>query len=88
MTWKSDTVRAEILAVLQNYADGAPELTDKTELVADLGLDSLAVMEVVADIEDKFELTIDDEDLRAVATIGDVVSAIETRLRKDGKLDD
>lgn len=87
MSWKPETVLAEIVEVLKNYAEGAPELTAKTELVADLGLDSLAVMEVVAEIEDKFELTIDDDELRAVTTVGDVSSAIEERLRKDGRLD-
>lgn len=87
MSWKPETVLAEIVEVLKNYAEGAPELTAKTELVADLGLDSLAVMEVVAEIEDKFELTIDDDELRAVTTVGDVASAIEERLRKDGRLD-
>ena len=87
MSWNSDTLRNEITAVLKSYAEGATELEDKTELVADLGLDSLAVMEVVADIEDKFKLTIDDEDLQAVTTVGDVVQAIETRLRDDGRLE-
>jgi acyl carrier protein len=87
MAWKSETLRTEILGVLKSYAEQATELADETELVGDLGLDSLAVMEVVADIEDKFELTIDDEDLQAVTTVGDVVQAIETRLRKDGRLE-
>jgi acyl carrier protein len=87
MTWNSDTLRAEITTVLKSYAEGATDLEDKAELVADLGLDSLAVMEVVADIEDKFKLTIDDEDLQAVTTVGDVIKAIETRLRDDGRLE-
>ena len=87
MTWNSDTLRNEITTVLKSYAEGATDLEDKTELVADLGLDSLAVMEVVADIEDKFKLTIDDEDLQAVTTVGDVVHAIETRLRADGRME-
>jgi acyl carrier protein len=87
MTWNSDTLRAEITTVLKSYAEGATDLEEKAELVADLGLDSLAVMEVVADIEDKFKLTIDDEDLQAVTTVGDVIKAIETRLRAAGRLE-
>ena len=51
-----------------------------------LGIDSLGVMEVVADIEDKFDMTIADAELRDVATLGDVVKAIEGRLRADGRL--
>jgi len=87
MTWNSETLRDEIGKVLKSYAEGATELKDTTELVADLGLDSLAVMEVVADIEDKFKLTIDDEELQNVTTVGDVVKAIETRLQADGRME-
>jgi len=79
----------EVMGVVRSYADsGAEELDEKTELVADLGIDSLGVMEIVADIEDKLELTIDDAELQGVTTLGDVVAALEERLRKDGKLEE
>lgn len=38
----------------------------------DLGLDSLGVMEVVADIEDRFNVTIPSEALTNIATVEDV----------------
>jgi acyl carrier protein len=41
---------------------------------------------VLADLEDKFKLTIPDEALREVETIGDVAKAIEMRLERDGRL--
>ena len=42
----------------------------------DLGLDSLGVMEVVADIEDSFEVTIPTDTLTNVATVEDVARAL------------
>ncbi len=42
----------------------------------DLGLDSLAVMEVVADIEDRFELQIPTETLSQFSTVDDVAKAL------------
>jgi acyl carrier protein len=88
MSWTSQTLRTELLGILKKYVQGTEhELGDRTELVAHLGLDSLAVMEVVADVEDKFGLTIEDDDLRALVTVGDVATAIETRLQAEGRLD-
>jgi len=52
----------------------------------DLGIDSLAVMEIVAEIEDRYGLTFPDEDLPGMRTVGDVISAIHKRLNDDGRL--
>lgn len=93
MSWSREQVRAEVIAILEPHAqttaaEGAPaEITESSRLVADLGVDSLGVMEIVAELEDKFGLVIPDEALREVDTIGDVVRAVEGRLQKDGRLD-
>jgi acyl carrier protein len=87
MGWKHEAVVSEVKAAIRSHTDATADLTPQTELVADLGIDSLGVMEVVADIEDKFELTISDTELRNVTTLGDVVHAIEERLRQQGRLE-
>ncbi len=87
MTWSHEKVLAEVAGVIKEHTETDQNLTERTELVADLGIDSLGVMEVVADLEDKFELTIADSELRDVATLGDVVKAIEVRLKQDGQLE-
>jgi acyl carrier protein len=86
MTWTRQTVRGELLKMFERHAQAGVKVTESSHLVADLGIDSLGVMEVVADIEDKFKLTIPDEALREVDTIGDVASAIEQKLMGDGRL--
>jgi acyl carrier protein len=86
MTWTRETVRAELIEVLKIHANGDVEVTETSHLVADLSIDSLGVMEVLADLEDKFSLTIPDETLRDVDTVGDVAAAIESRLQNDGRL--
>ncbi len=87
MTWSHAKVLAEVQGVIRDHTETDADLSEKTELVADLGIDSLGVMEVVADIEDIFELTIADKEMRHVATLGDVVKAITTRLEAEGKLE-
>ena len=86
MSFGQDDVVAGVRTIIAEHLGRDAEITLETQLVADLGIDSLGVMEVVADIEDKFELTIADAELREVTSMGDVVSAITTRLRKDGRL--
>jgi acyl carrier protein len=86
MTWTRESVRSELHALLAQHADDGAAITDKSGLVADLGLDSLGVMEILAEIEDKFEVQVPDEVLREVETVGDVVAQIEARLTAEGRL--
>ena len=87
MTWTRDSVRTELLKVFQRHAEDGAAVTEQSRLVADLGIDSLGVMEVIADLEDKFHLHIPDEALREVDTIRDVCAAVEARLQNDGRLE-
>jgi len=52
------------------------ELNEDTNL-KDLGADSFDLLELVTTLEDEFELTMDDEDVEKIATVGQVVDAIE-----------
>lgn len=85
MTWTRETIRSELIDVFRLHAEEGAPISEKSHLVADLGIDSLGVMEVIADLEDKFKLTIPDEALRDVDTISDVASAIEVKLKADGR---
>ncbi|MFT3775048.1 MAG: acyl carrier protein [Minicystis sp.] len=86
MTWTRETVRSELRGLLTQHAQSGAPITDASHLVGDLGLDSLGVMEILADIEDKFKLNIPDEALREVETVADVAAAIEKRLESEGRL--
>lgn len=79
-------MRAELLAILSSHAQAGATVKDSSHLVGDLGIDSLGVMEVIADIEDKFHLSIPDEALRDVDTVASVILSIEKRLEAAGRL--
>lgn len=51
------------------------ELDEQTNL-RDLGADSFDLLELVTTIEDEFGLTLDDEAVAKVSTIGEVVDSI------------
>ena len=55
----------------------AEKVTLEASLKDDLGADSLDAVEIVMDIEDEFDIEIDDTKIDAVATVGDLVAYIE-----------
>ncbi|WP_214826960.1 acyl carrier protein [Exiguobacterium algae] len=67
-------------AVAEKLGKDVSEVTPEKSFKDDLGADSLEVMEMVMDLEDKFDITIEDEDAEKLATVGDVVAYIETKL--------
>jgi len=86
MTWNRKTVESKVVEVFTKHRQSDVEVNDATKIVADLGLDSLGVMEVLSEIEDEFKLVIPDEALKTIETVGHVISAISERLQQDGKL--
>lgn len=55
----------------------ADSITENTDLLYELGTDSLTLVSLVGDVEDHFEISIDDEELAQIATVGDLVALIE-----------
>ena len=46
----------------------------------DLGAESLDVVELVMELEDEFDMEISDEDAEKIATVGDAISYIESKV--------
>ncbi|WP_214881607.1 MULTISPECIES: acyl carrier protein [unclassified Exiguobacterium] len=67
-------------AVAEKLGKDVSEITADKSFKDDLGADSLEVMEMVMDLEDKFDITIEDEDAEKLSTVGDVVAYIETKV--------
>jgi acyl carrier protein len=64
-----DEVRA---AVAEHLEVDGERLTEQTSLSEDLGLDSLAGIELATALEDRFSLRITDDELAALRTYGDL----------------
>lgn len=47
-------------------------ISSKTRLVEDLGFDSLRMMQLLTDLEDKFDVFIPDIDLSQIKSLGDI----------------
>lgn len=72
----------EILKVttelLQKHVDGSRTIRPGDHIQDDLGLDSLGVMELVADVEDRFSVNIPNDMLGDISTVEDIAKALLT----------
>ena len=58
------------------------DVTMETDLINDLGADSLDAVELIMAIEEEYELTIPDEEAEKMRTVGDIVKYLELRVEK------
>ena len=63
----------QVKALLEAFAPQRVPVHNETELVNDLGFDSLKIMEMLHEIEDAFDITYPLNNLADVRTVGDFV---------------
>jgi acyl carrier protein len=65
-------------SILEAQLDIDPEgITEDTNIMDDLGADSLDVVELMMTVEEEFDITINESDAQSFKTVGDVVNYIE-----------
>jgi acyl carrier protein len=69
-------IEESVIEVLKNVSRRPIEPTLSSDLVADLGLDSLQVLEVIAELEDRFDISIPLNDVPATRTVAQVVAEV------------
>lgn len=55
------------------------EVSESSHVIADLGLNSLQLVEIVNDAEDEFDITISDDELDRILTVGDIARLLEQK---------
>lgn len=76
MTTDVNDIVETIIAALVKTLPTPVAVTAATSITRDLGLDSLAVMDFVMVLEDKFDVSIPMERIAEVETIGDLARTI------------
>lgn len=67
--------------ILQDQLDFDPALINEdTNIIDDLGADSLDIVELMMTVEEEFDITIEDSDAHMFKTVGDVVNYIESKI--------
>jgi acyl carrier protein len=77
------SIRSEISAIFEEVLGRPVSIDDDTDIVEDLGLDSLGVMNFVMAIEDHYDLSIPLDRIAQIQTVADLVRAVQ-ELRNGG----
>ena len=72
----SAQIEEGVIDVLKNVSRRPIEPTLASDHVADLGFDSLQVLEVIAELEDRFDISIPLNDVPATRTVAQVVAQV------------
>jgi acyl carrier protein len=75
----------QILGQILEQASATPlaEVTEATRLQDGLGLDSLAIVHIVLEVQDRLDLVIRVEDFDQVATVGDLLTLLQAKLAEN-----
>ena len=57
------------------------EVTLESDIIKDLGLDSLDIVTLIMAVEDEYGFTADDDEIVNLKTVGDVVKYIENAIK-------
>ena len=65
---------------MEDYTDSLPEeINADMQLIADLGFNSLTLIELVNDAEPRFSVVFDDDELAGIETVGDILELLEEK---------
>lgn len=65
------------MVIVENLGVDEDELTEDTNLIEDLKIDSLDMVELAMELEDEFDMSIEDEEMEKLKTVKDIVEYIE-----------
>jgi acyl carrier protein len=71
-----DIIERDIIEILKRVSRRPVDPTPASELLADLGFDSLQVLELVGELEDHFDIAVPLNALTHIRTVGDIAAEI------------
>lgn len=76
----TDSIVGELCELLQKYNKEGIELTAATNLGSDLDIDSVEVMDLIMEIEDKFDIDIPINLVSDIERVGELAELVSKRL--------
>jgi acyl carrier protein len=78
-----DEVFTKVIEIVSPFAkdkDALTAVTEETNILQDLKVNSARLVDVILDFEDEFDIEVEDEDADAVNTVGDAVNLIMAKV--------
>jgi acyl carrier protein len=77
LTNNATSIEAQIVELLAQRIPAGIHVSAQTQIVGGLGLDSVAILDFIMDIEDRFDISIPLDRVAEVQTIAELSRAIE-----------
>jgi len=71
-------LKQKLFEIVTDYAEDGFELN--SHFIDDLGFDSLMVVEFIMEMEDKFDIEINDDEVASIAYVKDALTLLENKL--------
>ena len=81
MTNNAINIEAQIVELLAQRIPAGIHVSAQTQIVGGLGLDSVAILDFIMDVEDRFDISIPLDRVAEVQTIAELSRAIEALRR-------
>ncbi len=76
-----DALLETLSGLVRKFAPPGAELKLDTELSADLNIDSVAAMDLIMEIEDRFDIDVPINQVSDLRTLGDLVVLVQGQLK-------
>jgi acyl carrier protein len=73
-----DAIEAQVLAAIADAKKIPVDRIDPDRPLADLDIDSLDIVTLAFDLEDRLQITIPDESIRSIRTVRDIIEGVQT----------
>lgn len=84
---KRETIYEALLKIISPYLPedvGESAISPGSDLIKDLNINSSHLVDIVLDVEDHFNIMLEDQDMEALRTVGDALGIIEVKLGNPG----
>ena len=79
---ENDATRQRVIQLILDESDeqvSAADVGPETSLRDDLDLSSMQAITLMMDLEDEFDITVEDSELEQLATVGDVLALLDSK---------
>jgi acyl carrier protein len=81
---RKSVVFDEMIPLLQRHNPAGKPIEPSTDLAADLNIDSVAAMDLIMELEERFDVDIPINLVSDLATVADLAALVERQLRAPG----
>ena len=78
--WRTYKMNEKIKGIVAEILDlEVSEINEDSKIIDDLGADSIAVMEIVMELEEEYDVEVPTEDILTLLTVADIIAYVEEK---------